>query len=69
MKPIYHGECETLNSIEFYNDEMKFLIQTDKKLEARSCKDNSLLWKIDDFSTQIIVICSSKVKILKMYFL
>ena len=28
---------------------MIFLIQTNKRLEARSCKDDSIIWEIDDF--------------------
>ena len=33
---------------------MKFLIQTDKKLEAKSCKDDSRLWEIEDFEMSSI---------------
>ena len=54
MKPIFYGACDTINSIEFYNKEMKFLIQTDKKLEAKSCKDDSRLWEIEDFEMSSI---------------
>ena len=49
MKPIFSRECDLIKSFDIYNDEMIFLIQTSKKLEARSCKDDSFIWEIDDF--------------------
>ena len=49
MKPIFSRECDLIKSFDFYNDEMIFLIQRSKKLEARSCKDDSIIWEIDDF--------------------
>ena len=49
MKPIFSRECDLIKSFDIYNDEMIFLIQTSKKLEARSCKDDSIIWEIYDF--------------------
>ena len=49
MKPIFYRECDSIKSFEIYNEEMIFLIQTSKKLEARSCKNDSIIWEIDDF--------------------
>ena len=50
MKPIFSRECDLIKSFDFYNDEMIFLIQRSKKLEARSCKDDSIIWEIDDLN-------------------
>ena len=36
MKPIYFRECDPIYSVDIYNEEMVFLIQTSKKLEPRS---------------------------------